>query len=79
MSPQGGLVVETNSGVSAFVLAGWVSYATRRRYPPAPASSSSDVEEGVAWGSGATSKLRQPHDVPFILLGAGVSTSWSML
>ena len=67
-------MVETNSGVSAFVLAGWVSYATRLRYPPAPPASSSAMEEGVAWGTGATSKLRQPHNVPFILLGAGVST-----
>ena len=71
-------MVETNSGVSAFVLAGLVSYATRRQLrqqqqPPSPAAgAAAPALEEEAWGAGATSKLRQPHNVPFILLGAGL-------
>ena len=75
----GGLVVETNSGVSAFVLAAWVSWATRRASAAAAprraaaggaaAPTDKSEEEESPW---VKQKARKPHNVPFILLGAGL-------
>jgi Amt family ammonium transporter len=86
----GGLVVETNSGVSAFVLAAWVSWATRRAITAAaprkvsaggggggtaaPSAADDEVEAATSainapW---LVLKARKPHNVPFILLGAGL-------
>jgi Amt family ammonium transporter len=89
----GGLVVEMNSGVSAFVLAAWVSWEVARARPRqqlAAASGaesflSADEEAGESdgddfaaapsapWSRGAFSREdRAPHNVPFVLLGAGL-------
>ena len=87
----GGLVVETNSGVSAFVLAAWVSWeVARARRADADADAADEsgdgaallAEEGVrspaparggAWSGGALNRAnRAPHNVPFILIGAGL-------
>jgi Amt family ammonium transporter len=76
----GGLVVETNSGVSAFVLAAWVSWATRRataaaaprKVGGAAAPSESAADHEAAEAPWLVLKARKPHNVPFILLGAGL-------
>ena len=83
----GGLVVEMNSGVSAFVLAAWVSWEVARARPRQQFAANggesflqdADEEAGdeefasVPWSGGAFSREdRTPHNVPFVLLGAGL-------
>jgi Amt family ammonium transporter len=78
----GGLVVETNSGVSAFVLAAWISWELHRagRSPKPLKSVAADTtlsirvaETAESWSGGAMDRVnRAPHNVPFILIGAGL-------
>ena len=81
----GGLVVEVNSGVSAFVLAILVGADARARAATAATAAAAaagasvplmqgSVGGGGAWagGAGASRDTRAPHNAPFILLGAGL-------
>ena len=78
----GGLVVETNSGVSGLVLAAIVGMQERRfRAAAEAAEASSQPDAPLLGGSGgprqraAAATVAQhaaPHSVPFILLGSGL-------